>query len=395
MTTGTRVTLKDLARELAPRLAVGEEQARALLDQLCDTLKDCLSRGHTVEIGDLFSLSVAGGAELREDESGGFSAYAPSERGLAVHPLGTLKSELDRACHASIYYIAREAGQFKELLADHFGRRGWKLIHTRNGMEVFSRIDRHPPVALVFESNAEGWRELVREIKCDPRTNWVPVVGIFPEAAQDEPIGQLTVQPDEVVLEPFDFADFIRTAGSELAEKVTAVRHDLLELVVHLTGTQRDRRDACHMIEEVLFRARLPEQFCKEARGALFEALDNAVRHGHRNVECCTIELRLILDPRRLVMAVRDSGKGFDHAAALSAVRGRRVLVDEDPLARAAAALRSRRGDAGEGGIARMLQLADRVEFNKRGNEVVLTKNRPIQDAETDTNPGVDDDETS
>jgi len=96
----------------------------------------------------------------------------------------------------------------------------------------------------------------------------------------------------------------------------------------------------------------------------------------------------MILDPRRLVLAVRDSGEGFNHAAALSAVRGVANRASHDPLARAAAALKSRRGgDPREGGLGRMLKLVDRVEFNRIGNEVVLTKFLPNRDADTSTNP--------
>jgi hypothetical protein len=61
--------------------------------------------------------------------------------------------------------------------------------------------------------------------------------------------------------------------------------------------------------------------------------------------------------------------------------------TSRDPLARAAAALKSRRGDAKGGGLARMLKLVDRVEYNRVGNEVVLTKFLPSRDADTSTNP--------
>ena len=53
----------------------------------------------------------------------------------------------------------------------------------------------------------------------------------------------------------------------------------------------------------------------------------------------------------------------------------------------AAAALRCRRGDVSEGGIARMLQLVDRLDYNRTGNEVVLTKHFPRPEADTATNP--------
>jgi anti-sigma regulatory factor (Ser/Thr protein kinase)/CheY-like chemotaxis protein len=385
---GARVVNTDeLARMLAQRLGIREAEAKHMLGEMCSCLRDSLSSGKGVELGDLVSLTVAGRPELREDESGGFSAYAPTARELAAAPIGALKSELAKTTQLAIYYVARGGGTFPDLLAEHFGRRGWKVVHARTGHEALERLERFPPVALICERNAPGWREIVRELKCNPDTNWVPVVGIRPQGERDEIVGELTVLPDHVVQEPFQFADFVRTAAAELAERVTAAHHDLCELALELPGTQIARRQACDVIEEILFRSRLPEEFCRAAAAALGEALDNAWRHGHRYIECCTIELRMILDPRRLILAVRDSGEGFDHAAALSAVRGMSSKTSRDPLARAAAALKSRRGDAKGGGLARMLKLVDRVEYNRVGNEVVLTKFLPSRDADTSTNP--------
>lgn len=380
------VNTDELARILAQRLGIREAEAKHMLGEVCSCLRDSLSAGTPVELLDLVNLSVEGRAELREDESGGFSAYAPSRRALSAAAVGALKAELEKSAQAAIYYLARGEGTFKDLLADHFGRRGWKLVHAKNGLELSKRFDRSP-AALICECSAEGWREVVRELKCNPDTNWTPVVGIRAQGGEAEVVHQLTVLPDLVVQEPFQFADFVRTAGAEVAERVTAVQHDLRELAVELPGTQLCRRQACDLIEEVLFRCGQPEEFCRAAAGALGEALDNAARHGHRLVECCTIELRMILDPRRLVLAVRDSGNGFNHAAALSAVRGVANRSSHDPLARAAAALKSRRGDAKEGGLGRMLKLVDRVEYNRLGNEVVLTKFLPNREADTSTNP--------
>jgi len=381
MTTRTRVTSDELVRDIAHRLDLSEAETRRVFGGLCESLRRFLADGAVVEFGDLFKVAVLGGPEIRQDESGGFSAYAPQKFAIAARPVGALKAELDKSCQSAIYYVARDGDTFKDLLSEHFGRRGWKLIHVRNGMEALSRLDRYPPVACVFEYSAEGWRELVRELKCDPKTNWVPTVGIFPEVVQEEPVDTLTVQADEIIYEPFDFSDFIRTAGMELAERVAGPDHTTIELNLNLPGSARDRREARLVIEEMLYRSRLPESFCSAAGGALHEALENALIHGHRNTDCCTITTRMILDRKRLVLAVRDTGNGFDHATALAAARGRASRArTTDPLRKAADLLTRRGTDAKEGGLARILELVDRVEFNKAGNEVVLTKRRPAPD---------------
>lgn len=377
----TRVSTEELVKDLAARLHVSVEDARKTFLEVCAGLREHLQAGATVELDNLCTLAVSGSPEVREDESGGFSAYAPKAKSLVAKPIGAFRGDIERSKQAAIYYIARNGeGRFLEVLTDHFRRRGWNLVHTRNAMEVQTRLGRQPPVALIFESHVEGWRELLRELKCDPKTNGVPIVGIFPETSKEAAAETLTVQPDGVIYEPFDFADFVKTAGSELAARVAAPPEDSVQIAFDLPGSLRERQNGRALVEELLYRVKMPEGFVRNACAALDEALDNAVRHGHKNVECCTISVRMILDPRRLVISVRDTGAGFDHAAALAAARGRKKSENPaaDHLLRAAQALRTRRGgEPQEGGIARMLRLVHRVEYNRQGNEVVLTKFRP------------------
>ena len=372
MVVPSRVTTRDLVRSHQKKTGRPAEELERLVDLLCGSVREFLEQGSEVELGDLFALSVRGGPEIREDESGGFSAFAATEKSLTATPVGSLKVSLDRACQQAIYYVSRKTGDFESLLGEYFGRRGWPLIKVKSGLEVHSRMERNPPAAIVFEGHVEGWRELVRELKCNPYTNWVPVVGIFPEVAREEPADHLVVMPDESIYEPFDFGEFVRTAATELAERVTTPKHDVMELHMQLPGTRRDRKHARAMLREVLFRCDLPETFNEEACAAFGEALDNAHRHGHHRIECCTIDVRMILDPKRLVLVVRDSGSGFDHAAAAAAAHGAKVPVSVG--AATDDAPRSRRGDALQGGIARMFKLVDRLDYNRAGNEVVLSK---------------------
>jgi len=374
-----KVTTQELARDLALRLQVSPGQAANVLKHVCQAVREQLQTGCAVEFGDLFTLSVHGEAEIRADESGGFSAYAPTSRSIVTEPLGALREDLEKAKQSAIFYIALDDGHFKGVLADHFGRRGWNLVHTRNAMEAQNRMANNPPVAVIFESSAEGWQDLVRELKCTPATNWIPIVGIFPESARSDPIPELAVLPDEIIYEPFDFAEFIQTAGSELAARVTVPPQGVTELEIVLNGSQRDRRIAREVVEEVLFRRHLPEEFTRDAGGALSEALDNAVRHGHQMVECCTIAVRVILDPKRLTISVRDTGPGFDFPVVLNAVKARNKRGAEvtPALAKAAAALKTRTGDVDNSGIAHMLELVDHLDFNGQGNEILLCKNRP------------------
>lgn len=375
MAVKTRVTNRDLLRRLAKKTGKPVDELQGVLGAVYDTVREFLEQGSEVELGDLLSLAVEGGPEIREDESGGFSAFAPTRKSLSAVPIGSLKSQLERACEAAIYYVSRSSGDFEGLLADHFGRRGWPLVKVKSGREVHSRLDRNPAAALVFESHVEGWQELVRELKCNPLTNRVPILGIFPSSARDEPVERIVVMPDEIIHEPFDFTTFVATAATALADRVATQRHDVTEMHLLLPGTRRDRKQARAILREVLFRCDLSERFAEDACAAFAEALDNALRHGHQHVECCTIDVRMILDPKRLMLVVRDTGDGFDHPMVLDAARG--PVARNGDLSGAVNQLRTRTGDVASGGIARMFELVDRLEYNRAGNEVVMTKFRP------------------
>ena len=318
----TTVTKAILARELVARLEVPLHEAVQILDKVFDCMREHLHDGAVVEIDDLLSIAVSGKAELREDESGGFAAFAPKKRTLSAKPIGAFRTSLERSRSAAIYYLSLGNEEFHSFLSDHFGRRGWRIIHCSDSHEALGRIESDPPVALLLEAKVEGWRDILREIKCNPRTNGVPAVAIYSANELDQPVSELSVDPDDIVCEPFDMQEFIRTAGNELAARVVTPRKDLIELTLQLPGTQRERQKTRQLVEEVLYRCTLPESFIGNAGSALHEAMDNAYRHGHQSVECCTIQVRLILDPRRLVLAVRDTGEGFDHASLLSAARG-------------------------------------------------------------------------
>ena len=100
-----KVTTQELARDLALRLQVSPGQAHNILKHVCQAVREQLQTGCAVEFGDLFTLSVHGEAEIRADESGGFSAYAPTTRSIVTEPLGALREDLEKAKQSAIYYI--------------------------------------------------------------------------------------------------------------------------------------------------------------------------------------------------------------------------------------------------------------------------------------------------
>ena len=68
--------------------------------------------------------------------------------------------------------------------------------------------------------------------------------GHLPEDEKEKPVACLTIQPDEIIYDPFDFSAFITTAGSELAARVMSPENNVTELSIHLPGNKRAVREA-------------------------------------------------------------------------------------------------------------------------------------------------------
>lgn len=99
---------------------------------------------------------------------------------------------------------------------------------------------------------------------------------------------------------------------------------------------------------------------------AVQEAVRNAATHGNRWSPGKVLTLRYARDTEKVVALIADQGTGFDYKQVLHESRriGRKTVAREEFLKTA----KSGRG------LVRMLAAVDAVEFNEKGNEVILTK---------------------
>lgn len=99
---------------------------------------------------------------------------------------------------------------------------------------------------------------------------------------------------------------------------------------------------------------------------ALNEAVGNAQRHGHKFNAELAIEFRYLQKTEKLVLRITDQGEGFDYRAELQRKKAG-TAVEE-------ARARYKAGGYGGLGIMLMLKCVDSVEYNRKGNQVTLTK---------------------
>lgn len=103
---------------------------------------------------------------------------------------------------------------------------------------------------------------------------------------------------------------------------------------------------------------------------ALYEAIDNAKRHGNRGDRGKKIRLYFTNSPQKVTIAVLDEGKGFDFAAVLQESEEEDLLI--------AACQRYLSGGMGGLGIRLMLKCVDRIQYEMEGSKIVLTKYKQL-----------------
>jgi serine/threonine-protein kinase RsbW len=143
------------------------------------------------------------------------------------------------------------------------------------------------------------------------------------------------------------------TVPSEFGVRET----DLAELVV--PNDLRSARQSEERIMRELARCKYGADVTFAIKLALEEALTNAVKHGNDNDASKRLIVRYSINPKRIVIMVRDEGHGF---------APNRV---PDPTADENLERPSGRG------IMLMQAYMTRVHFNKAGNEVWLLKENP------------------
>jgi anti-sigma regulatory factor (Ser/Thr protein kinase) len=99
---------------------------------------------------------------------------------------------------------------------------------------------------------------------------------------------------------------------------------------------------------------------------ALYEAIDNARRHGNKGNRSKRIHLYFTDSAQKVAVAVLDEGRGFDFATVLQESREQDLLM--------AARERYLAGKMGGLGIRLMLKCVDKIEYEMGGSKIVLTK---------------------
>jgi pSer/pThr/pTyr-binding forkhead associated (FHA) protein len=143
---------------------------------------------------------------------------------------------------------------------------------------------------------------------------------------------------------------------------------DALDVQFVIPSTE-DKLEGIYALTRKMFQgSSLSDDEADSLHTALREAIGNGIRHGNKFDEHLAIRFRCLRDPDKVVCSIEDDGPGFDYITALE--RGRKG----DAIS--AARERYLAGGMGGLGIMLMVRCVDLVEYNDKGNRVILTKCR-------------------
>jgi CheY-like chemotaxis protein len=195
----------------------------------------------------------------------------------------------------------------RDMLARRLEKRGYRVVTAGDGAAAVARARAAVPDLVLMDMGLpviDGW-EATRQLRADPVTRRVPVIGLSAHAMDADRDRALAAGADDFDTKPVDFAKLIAKIETLLARARPAE-----------TAIERPAR-----LEEVpellaFLRARLVESGAGDAvwqalRLAVDEACSNVIAHGYRGA-AGTLRLAVAVRDGRAVVTVTDDAPPFD-----------------------------------------------------------------------------------
>lgn len=361
------VVKRDIAGKISLRLGEDEDRVATFLDATLDVIQEELIQGRQVTLKDFASIRIVEEkAQIVKDPDTGQQFVRPIRKVISFVPSRVFRERLDQTKLSAILLAVPRDGSFVKVVEYHFSRVGWKVQVMHDPTAVRQAVRESGAYLVVVDLTLEGGGDLVRDIKCDLRTNSIPIVTVSPRGIDPERPPGLRVRGDEALAEPFDVQDLLRVAESLLSRASEEEAFFAQQLSFSL-ATQEEALEKTNELGAALFHASGLDEEGQVALGAAFrEAVGNAAQHGNRDNPAKVIRVDYYLDAGRVTVVVTDEGAGFNHAYYTQRGVGGSAVV--------AARERHRQGRVGGLGIMLMLRCTDRLLYNDVGNSVTLTR---------------------
>lgn len=266
----------------------------------------------------------------------------------------------------TVLLAVTQIDRFSKVMSMNLSGQGRK-VHLADDLESFRKAtEDHNPDVVVMDGAVDYAPELRQWLKGRPGKKLTSLIVFYPEEMDPESFGGFYVLEDEHIREPYEIASLNALIQSEAERLESERKYFLHEVKFRLPSEPAYVQQGGDFLEQLTQDSGLDEEAWLSLVNACREALDNAARHGNHSSPDLRLHVTYVLDTKKATVTVRDEGEGFNVGQHL----GDGVEGDAVALARK----RHSQGKVGGLGIMLMLRCVDKVEYNRTGNELKLTK---------------------
>jgi len=211
----------------------------------------------------------------------------------------------------SVLVVAPEENRFVQVLRHRLQKPEQRFQVVTNCRDAEGAFDSFKPDAVILEDDMEGSEEFVRGLKLQPRKSVVPLIRLYLRGTDLNRRRELKVWEDDHLLEPFELQELFAIAESELRRFAVEKERLFSQTHVEFNGYRRD--DAENLIGDLLKNCGLSAETLASFRQAVKEAIDNAIRHGHKGEPDKTVDVVIKVEGNMLSVTIEDEGPGFNY----------------------------------------------------------------------------------
>ncbi|MHC4870671.1 MAG: ATP-binding protein [Planctomycetota bacterium] len=267
---------------------------------------------------------------------------------------------------ASLVLGVNKIDPFSKVMAIKLQNEGFKVEIADNLPALKEITESVVPDVVLIDGVMEYAPEVRQWLKSSYSKQLCSLIAYYPEGYEYEKINGFKVIEDEYVIEPYEIKDLSDKISSEYKRLLQERKYFVNNVKIECASTPIYVQEAGNFIEKLLKSTKMEEDEFLAVVNAAREAIDNASRHGNKSNPEKKVSLEYLLDSSKITISVKDEGEGFDTAGFL----GDGVSGDAVSVARK----RQAEGKVGGLGVMLMLRCVDKVEYNRKGNMITLTK---------------------
>lgn len=330
-----------------------------VLARAAEEVRKALQEGKPVDLLGLVRLHLT--AE-------GLAGRASDGKALNVEPLPGLLpgSQIGTRNDTVIIIAVEKKDRFSEALARRLTQPGRRAFVAEGLTGVMEAVKTNGADVVIMDSNVEMEDEVRQWLKCAPDRSLISMIVIYGQSDDPDEVKGFRVCEDEFLIEPYEMQTLETVISGEITRINMERKYFAHEVSFQFPTQAVYQQQAADFMEKLVAHSGLAEPAQMGLVVAFREAVDNASRHGNRSKTDALVSVAYVLDREKVTVTIEDEGPGFDTSMYLET----RISGDAVATARA----RHAEGRQGGLGIMLMLKSVDKMEYNREGNVIKLTK---------------------